>query len=117
MTHIKKEKKAQNLLDKREFVKSTKHNKPSQMGVMTIKPGSLLKLIDIGNSVSDGLGVEVAAVLDHGAGEHERSVLGFFLIFKIGGAEIDTGAALKRHEECGCHVSTNPIGDPIKLIA
>lgn len=62
-----------------------------------------------------GLGLGV--VVDRGLGEHERTVLGLFVVFRIGGVEVDAGAPFQRGEESGCHVGPYPVGHPIQLVA
>lgn len=55
--------------------------------------------------------------MDNRLGEHERAILGFFVVIEIDGAEVDAGATLERCEEGGGDVSAYPIGHPIQLLA
>ena len=48
-------------------------------------------------------------------GEHERTVPGFFIVFRIGGVKVDARASFKRSKESRRHADPNPTGDPIQL--
>lgn len=75
------------------------------------------KLILIGGGVGE---VEGGAVEGWELGEHEGAILGLFLVVVevvVGGAEVDAGATLQRHEESRRHARPHPIRHPIQLVA
>ncbi|KAK8693639.1 hypothetical protein V6N13_071213 [Hibiscus sabdariffa] len=50
--------------------------------------------------------------------EHERAIItGVFILIKIGGAEINTGAALQGCEKCSGHAGADPTSHAINLVA
>ena len=60
-------------------------------------------------------------VMRDGFCEHERTVLGLFLVLivvgVVGGAEVYAGAAFQRDEERRGYTRPHPIGHPIQLLA
>ncbi|KAE8728894.1 hypothetical protein F3Y22_tig00004045pilonHSYRG00007 [Hibiscus syriacus] len=52
-------------------------------------------------------------IMEKRLGEHKGAIIGFLILIKIGGAEINTGAPLQRCEKCRGHAGADPISHSI----
>lgn len=70
-----------------------------------------------GVRLGHGLGLRFGFVEGDGLGGHQRAVVVFVFVVEVGGAEVNTGAALQGGEEGGGDVGAHPVGHHIQLLA